>query len=93
MSKNHKISFPKPRNYTIAISLISNERGSLNLYGRYLSEDRIRKNKWHSLFWNKHAISIYEKEITIDDFAFNIGRIIDQMGHNAKNGARRQEAL
>ena len=51
------------------------------------------KDKWHSLFWNKHAISIYEKEITINDFAFNMGRIIDQMGHNAKNGERRQEAL
>ena len=51
------------------------------------------KDKWHSLFWNKYAISIYEKEITINDFAFNIGRIIDQMGHNAKNGERRQEAL
>lgn len=93
MSKNHKISFSKPRNYTIANSLISNERGSLNHYGRYLSEDRIMKDKWHSLFWNKHAISIYKKEITIDDFGFNMGKIIDQMGNNAKNGERRQEAL
>ena len=50
MSKNQKISFSKQRNYTMAISLISNETGSLNHYGRYLSEDRIMKEKRHSLF-------------------------------------------
>ena len=50
MSKNQKISFSKQRNYTMAISLISNETGCLNYYGRYLSEDRIMKGKRHSLF-------------------------------------------
>ena len=39
------------------------------------------------------AISIYEKELTINDSVYDIGRIIAQMGHNAKNGERRQEAL
>ena len=49
VSKN-QISFSKQRNYTMAISLISNETGSLNYYSRYFSEDRIMKEKRHSLF-------------------------------------------
>ena len=63
----------------------------LNHYGRYLSEDRDEREQAQPLL--KQAISIYEKELTINGSAFDIGRIIAQMGHNATNGERRQEAL
>ena len=63
----------------------------LNHYGRYLSEDRNEREQAQPLL--KQAISIYEKEVTINGSAFDIGRIIAQMGHNATNGERRQEAL
>ena len=63
----------------------------LNHYGRYLSEDRNEREQAQPLL--KQAISIYEKELTINDSTFDIGRIIAQMGHNAKYGERRLEAL
>ena len=63
----------------------------LNHYGRYLLEDRDEREQAQPLL--KQAISIYEKEPTINDSAFDVGRIIAQMGHNAKYGERRQEAL
>ena len=63
----------------------------LNHYGRYLSEDRNEREQAKPLL--KQATSIYEKELTINDSIFDIGRIIAQMGHNAKYGERCQEAL
>ena len=63
----------------------------LNHYGRYLLEDRDEREQAQPLL--KQAISIYEKELTMNDSAFDIGRIIAQMGHNAKYGERRQEPL
>ena len=63
----------------------------LNHYGRYLSEDRNERGQAQPLL--KQAISIYEKELTMNDSAFDIGRIIAQMGHNAKYGERRHEPL
>ena len=63
----------------------------LNHYGRYLSEDRNERGQAQPLL--KQAISIYKKELTMNDSAFDIGRIIAQMGHNAKYGERRHEPL
>ena len=63
----------------------------LNHYGRYLSEDRNEREQAQPLLIL--AISIYEKELTINDSTFDIGRINAQMGHNAKYGERRQEVL
>ena len=71
----------------------------LNHYGRYLSEDRNKREEAQHLL--KKASLIYEKKQAEHDSTqpqhptaiFDIGRIYVQMGHNAKHGERDQEAL
>lgn len=61
----------------------------LSHYGRYLSQDCDRREDAQPVL--KKALSIYEKEKVAS--TFDKARILGQMGHNAKELERPQEAL
>lgn len=63
----------------------------LSHYGRYLSQDcNKRKQAQPHLM---RSISIYEEETPKSDSTFDKGRMLVQMGHNAKTEKRSKEAL
>ena len=67
----------------------------LSHYGRYLSQDCGARDEAQPLL--KQALSIVEKEIDEHASTFDLGRVLSQMGHNArlghqKTGKRKTEA-
>ena len=66
-------------------------------YGRYLSQDCNEREKSHPFL--EKAISIYEKDAAKHlehNFTFDKGKILSQMGHNAKlhkDGVKREAAV
>ena len=68
----------------------------LSHYGRYLSQDNDRREEAQPLL--KQALSIVEKEVDEHASIFDKGRVLSQMGHNARLGnsktvKRKKEAL
>ena len=67
----------------------------LSHYGRYLSQDCGARDEAQPLL--KQALSIVEKEVNEHASAFDLGKVLSQMGHNArrghqKTGKRKKEA-
>ena len=56
----------------------------LSHYGRYLSQDNDRREEAQPLL--KQALSIVEKEVDEHASIFDKGRVLSQMGHNARLG-------
>ena len=61
----------------------------LSHYGRYLSQDNDRREEAQPLL--KQALSIVEKEVDEHASIFDKGRVLSQMGHNARLGNKKRK--